>query len=275
MESLGFESLRPLLATGFLVLLWIAEGAWPMFLKRGPRGRVYLRNLALGLFNAIVVSATAGGLLLLVTESAARSGMGLGLLHLLELPQPWGWVAAFLLMDLWQYCWHRLNHRVRLLWRFHAVHHSDAEMNASTAVRFHTGEILLSSAARFVVFPLLGLTMEAVALYELIALPVTLFHHANIRMPGRLDKPLRLFLVTPWMHWVHHSRFQPETDSNYATVFSFWDRIFGSFRLREDPTSIEIGLDSVDAREAASLRGMLLMPLHGRASNTEDTPLKK
>jgi sterol desaturase/sphingolipid hydroxylase (fatty acid hydroxylase superfamily) len=173
-------------------------------------------------------------------------------------------VLAILLFDCWQYWWHRINHRVPFLWRFHAVHHADAAMDATSGVRFHTLEIALSFAVRLLVLPLIGVTVPQLLLYEAMTLPIILFHHSNIRLPYRVDLALRWLIVTPWMHWVHHSRWQPETDSNYSSFLSVWDRIFGSFRLRERPQEIVQGLDGWEEREWRSLPGMLLAPFRRR-----------
>jgi sterol desaturase/sphingolipid hydroxylase (fatty acid hydroxylase superfamily) len=173
-------------------------------------------------------------------------------------------VTAVVLMDGWMYLWHRLNHRLPWLWRFHAVHHADAEMDATSAVRFHTGEIALSSVARLAVLPLLGLSVGQVLLYEALLLPVILFHHSNVRVPAALDRVLRLVIVTPWMHWVHHSEWRPETDSNFSSVLSVWDRLFGSFRLRERPGEIRLGLGMTDEHAWRTLPGMLAMPFRPR-----------
>jgi sterol desaturase/sphingolipid hydroxylase (fatty acid hydroxylase superfamily) len=206
-----------------------------------------------------------GAAMLFATEWARQHPFGL--LHWLgpHLPAWIVWLLGLVLFDAWMYLWHLLNHKVPLLWRFHAVHHADREMDASTALRFHTGEIVLSGAARLAVLPLIGLTMPQLLLYELILLPVILFHHSNVRMPRRIDAASRCVIVTPWMHWVHHSRWQPETDSNYASVLSIWDRLFGTFRLRDDPVQINLGLDDdQDERQWRTLGGMLTRPFRQR-----------
>lgn len=159
------------------------------------------------------------------------------------------------------YVWHVLNHKMPMLWRFHAVHHADRELDATSAVRFHTGEIVLSSTARLFVLPLLGISMPQLLLYEAVLLPVVLFHHSNFDIPPRLDAALRCVIPTPWMHWVHHSCLQPETDSNYGSLFSTWDRLFRTFRLREDPHQIELGLDGdSEERQWRTIHGMLARP---------------
>lgn len=239
-----------------LALLWTLESLAPMFAGRTARLRHGGANLALGAFNAALTPLLFAGLMLLVTAWSA--GASFGLAHWLPLP-PWAvWVAVLVLFDGWMYTWHRLNHRVKFLWRFHAVHHSDREMDVTSAVRFHTGEIVLSSLARLAVLPLLGMTMPMLVVYEAILLPVILFHHSNIRIPGGLDRALRCVITTPWMHWVHHSEWQPETDSNFSSVLSVWDRLFGTFRLREDPGTIALGLD--DGKPWRGVEGLLLRP---------------
>ena len=267
------ELLKPAGAAAALAVLWALEGAAPMFEGRRGRAGHGLANLALGVMNAALVSLVFAAATLRVTEWARAHGYGL--LRVVPLGAAGGWVAALVLMDGWMYTWHRLNHRLPWLWRFHAVHHADAEMDATSAVRFHTGEIVLSSLARLAVLPLLGLSVQEVLAYEAVLLPVILFHHSNVRMPAGLDRALRTVVVTPWMHWVHHSEWRPETDSNFASVFSFWDRAFGSFRLRERPGEIRLGLGLPDERAWRSLPGMLAMPFKPRprrAQGAADRP---
>lgn len=249
----------PLLAALALGALWTLESLAPMFAHARDRAAHSLRNLALGLINAIVRAGVFTTLILLVTEWAANARFGL--LHELPLPAPAEWALAFLLLDFWNYAWHICCHKLPLLWRFHLVHHHDEHVDATTALRFHVGEIVLTSIALLVVLPILGVTLPQLLLYELVLVPSALFHHANIRIPARLDAALRLVIVTPRMHWVHHSRWQPETDSNYAGVLSIWDRLFGSLRLRPDPRTIELGLDGYTADERDTLGGMLGAPL--------------
>jgi len=254
-------SAKPAIAAGVLVLLWLIESIAPMVAERRRRISHDLANILLGVINATIAGVLFGAAMLLVTEWARQQPFGL--LHWLEPHAPvWVlWPVGLVLFDAWMYGWHVLNHKLPLLWRFHAVHHADREMDASSAMRFHTGEIILSGSARLAVLPLIGLTMPQLLLYELVLLPVILFHHSNVRIPARLDAALRWLIVTPWMHWVHHSRWRPETDSNYASVLSIWDRIFGTFRLRADPRRIALGLDEdPDERQWRTFWGMLVRP---------------
>ncbi len=263
------SSSKPLMATGALVLLWIFESIAPMFSGRKRRVSHDVSNVALGLFNTVVASLLFAAAILFVTEWSRQHSFGL--LHRLEFPVWLTWLLAIVLFDAWMYCWHVLNHKVPLLWRFHAVHHADRELDASSALRFHTGEIILSSTVRLAVLPLLGMTTPQLLLYETLFLPVILFHHSNVRLPYWIDTAVRSLIVTPWMHWVHHSQWRPETDSNYGSVLSLWDRLFGTFRLRTKPWEIDLGLeDDRSEREWRTLRGMLLRPFRTYRSNNEN-----
>ncbi|MEM6326960.1 MAG: sterol desaturase family protein [Bacteroidota bacterium] len=258
-------------AFGVLVLLLLLESAHPffeLFGGRRQRGQHLLRNLALGLLNGLIVAVVFAGLWVLAAEWAeARE---IGLLRLVEMPV-WLHVAlAVLLLDVWTYTWHRLNHRIPFLWRFHRVHHADAHMDVSTASRFHTGEIVLSSVLRIPLIVALGATAWDLVLYETLMFAVVQFHHANLALPPRLERLVSRVIVTPGMHKVHHSRWQPETDSNYSSLFSWWDRLFRTFRRRERLDEIRLGLDQFDGDE--TLGDLLRMPLapHNPSHATEE-----
>jgi sterol desaturase/sphingolipid hydroxylase (fatty acid hydroxylase superfamily) len=248
---------RYLIVAVTLAVLWAIESVAPMFTGRQRRLSHIATNLALAGLNALIGLAFAFAILGVTEWARAHS---FGLLNLAPLPGWLHWLGAIVLFDCWQYWWHRFNHRVPLLWRFHAVHHADAEMDASSGVRFHTGEIVLSFLARLAVLPLLGVTLPELLLYETLSLPVILFHHSNLRISEGADRWLRWLIVTPRMHYVHHSRWQPETDSNYTSLLSVWDRLFGSFRLRDKPSEISLGLDGYQEREWRRLPGLLAAP---------------
>ena len=249
---------KSLVAALVLGVLWLLEGLVPMFEGRRDRARHGAANVVLGVGNAAVAALVFAGAALVATEWARANSFGV--LHWLGVAGAWGFVAGFVLLDFWQYLWHRMNHRLPFLWRFHAVHHADRELDATSGLRFHTGEIVLSSVARLAVLPLLGMTVAQVLVYEAVLLPVVFFHHSNVRLSAAADRSMRWLVVTPWMHWVHHSNYRPETDSNYSSVFSVWDRLFGSFRLVGDPRRLTLGLDHAERREWATLPGMLAMP---------------
>ena len=146
-------------------------------------------------------------------------------------------VLAFLLLDLWRYWEHRWFHQVPLLWRVHLVHHSDTSIDVTTSERHHPLEFLLGSATMLVLIGTLGLPAQGIAVYLLAATVVTLYSHANLRLPSSLDARLGRLIVTPAVHAVHHSALRVQTDSNYGAVLTVWDRMFGSYR---DPLAAPI-----------------------------------
>lgn len=254
---------RSISALTLLALLLAWESLVPFFGyfagNRGEWARHGLKNLALGVLNALLTGL--GFAALWWTTAHWAQAHDFGLLNWLPMPA-WARLAgAFLLFDAWMYGWHRLNHRVPFLWRFHRTHHSDPKMDVTTANRFHIGEIALSSVLRVPVIALLGLQLWELALYELAMFTVVQLHHANIALPERIDRRLRVIVVTPFMHKVHHSRWRPETDSNYSSLFSFWDRLFRTFRLRDDPRTLRFGLDEFNRPEDHTLAGLLATPL--------------
>ena len=192
-------------ALAVLAMLLVLEGAHPFFdfyRQRKGRARHAVRNLALGLANGALVALVFAGLWVLVAAWADERGVGL--LNLLRdgfgLP---GWahaVAAVFLLDAWTYAWHRMNHVVPFLWHFHRVHHADTHMDVTTASRFHTGEIVLSSLLRVGVIAAVGAYAWELVLYETLMFAVVQFHHANLGLPAGLDRALRAVVVTPNLH---------------------------------------------------------------------------
>lgn len=255
---------KPFIALSVLVGLLAWETIQPFF--PFPRGRRRLRhgfgNVLLGVINGLMTTLGFIGLWWFASDWAARDGFGL--LNMLALPEVVEWTLAVLMLDSWTYVWHRMNHRIPFLWRFHRVHHSDPHMDVTTANRFHIGEIAMSSILRIPLMILLGASIGQLALYELLMFAVVQFHHANISVSAKWDRVLRLFIVTPYMHKVHHSRWQPETDSNFSSLLSIWDRLFHSFRINEIPETIQLGLNEFNRPSDQTILGLLSTPLAKR-----------
>lgn len=238
-------------------LFWLWESWLPFFDQRRGRLAHAGHNVAIAVLNTVLLSV----LFAAITASFARwtTENRIGVLYLLPLGT-WSFLTlAILAQDAWMYLWHRANHRIAFLWRFHRMHHSDNAMDVTTATRFHIGEHIGASVLRLGLIPLVGLRIGDLILYQILVVAITMFHHANISM-GPFDKWLRYLFVTPYMHKVHHSRIQVETDSNYSTLFSFWDRLAFSFRSREDHTSIHFGLEGYDDRKWQTVPMMLVTP---------------
>ncbi len=241
LAAIGWKQALPI-GTLVALLAWeTAQPFFPLFRKTGERLRHGVLNLGLGALNIAVVSLVFAGLWLAVTEWSAAHRFGL--LNAFDFA-PWQRAAlAVLLLDTWTYAWHRLNHRVPFFWRFHRWHHADRAMDVTTASRFHTGEIVLSSVLRLPVLLVIGCGIGELAVYELLLFAVVQFHHANLALPEPLDRALRLLIVTPSLHKVHHSVVRAECDSNYSSLFSWWDRVFRTFRIVRDPHRIVFGVD--------------------------------
>lgn len=170
------------------------------------------------------------------------SGDGFGVLALLDLPVAVEFGMAFLLFDWSFYWWHRAHHQIPLLWRFHNIHHIDPDLDVTTAFRFHAVEIAYSAIFRVAQIVLIAPVAWMYLIYELAFQLNTMFHHSNVKLPLRLEQIMNRVLVTPRMHGIHHSNFRLETDSNYSTVFSWWDRLHRSLRLNIAQRDIRVGV---------------------------------
>ena len=158
-------------------------------------------------------------------------------------PSWWNMGFDLLLLDLWIYAWHRLNHVVPFLWRFHEVHHLDENLDVSSALRFHFGEVALSSLVRAAVIWLIGAPVTTVAIFETVVVVAAMFHHSNIRIPAKIEGPLSKLVVTPSIHWVHHHAKREDTDSNYSTILSIWDIVFRSRSSNARNLLMKIGVE--------------------------------
>lgn len=245
----------PLLAVVFVVL-FIAEHRRRL---RKPTQPVMKRMIV----NS-VVAAPSFGLLRLVFLPAmvklALRNRGFGVARWLPIPPSLRFIVAFLILDYGNYLWHVVNHRVPLLWRFHLVHHTDLDLDTLTAFRFHFGEMIGSVFSRGLFVFLSGATASQVLMYELFFEGATQFHHSNTELPYRLERGLNRFIVTPRMHGIHHSLNRDETDSNYSVIFSFWDRLHGTFRFNTKQEEIIIGVPEYRDAEEMTPWYLLAMP---------------
>lgn len=242
-----------------LTLIYSLESFFPLFPGRENRLRHGARNISLGLINVMMTAFLFSNLLALDTGWARERGIGF--LYLFPLGPAAKGLVVFILLDLWMYLFHRANHQIPFLWRFHRTHHSDDQVDVTTALRFHTGEIVISSVFKLVLIPLIGINLSELLLYETCLQPVILFHHSNVALHEKWDRLMRILIVSPHMHRVHHSEVRSETDSNYSSIFSFWDRFVWTLRRREDPRTLQYGLPEFPEPAWQSLGGMLRTPL--------------
>lgn len=183
-----------------------------------------------------------------------------GLLKLARLPKWLETIFAVVLLDYTLYVWHVLTHRIPFLWRFHQVHHVDLDLDASTAVRFHFAEMIISVAWRTGQILLIGVSPTSFAAWQMFLFPSILFHHSNIKLPIDLEKKLRKFVVTPRLHGIHHSIIKDETDSNWSSGLTVWDWLHGTLKIDVPQEQIIIGVPAYRHPHEVVLPKILAMP---------------
>lgn len=255
LPSVG-SRLSLLLITFAIVLLF--EAAFPLFgYKRGARLRNIGRNL-------VITTIFLGVNLLLhpVSPFAAHlaASAQFGLSYWLGLSWPGQFALGILGLDLFTYIAHVTMHKLGWMWRFHRMHHSDNLVDVTTAFREHPGETFWRIGWHVAAVLVFGTPAWVLVAYLTLSAFNAQLEHANISLPERLDSWLRLLFVTPNMHKMHHSRYQPETDSNYSNLFSVWDRLGGTYNSGPAFAELRYGLDDFDDQEKQSLTGLLKMP---------------
>ena len=215
---------------GLFALFAIAETLSPRRPRAETRKRRWFVNWGLSILDTVTINLMAIVMPVMAVTAAIDAGnLGWGLLNFVGLPSWVEVIIAILTLDFVIWFQHLITHKVPLLWRLHQVHHSDKEMDVTTAIRFHPLEIALSMLLKISLIYLLGPTAFAVILFEILLNGNALFNHANIRLPQKVDAFVRLFVVTPDMHRVHHSDLREEHDSNYGFFLTIWDRMFGTY----------------------------------------------
>jgi sterol desaturase/sphingolipid hydroxylase (fatty acid hydroxylase superfamily) len=259
MHVFDIEHLNRIAAVATFVLMWTWESLAPFQTFASGRLIHSARNLALGGINALAAATVFAGVT--VATCLYSQTEGIGILYWVPLPPFAAAVLAFIALDVWTYAWHRANHVIPFLWRFHRTHHSDHLMDVSTAVRFHVGEIAISSLVRLPLILLIGLPLGALLIYDTLLRIATQFHHSNVNLPGRSDALLRLLIVSPDMHKIHHSQERADMDSNYASVLSVWDRLFRTYRVCIDKSQLRYGVPGLSDNTPQRLWDLLRTPL--------------
>lgn len=247
----------PLLGALFLLFLWL-EAARPLRRRVQARWDRLLTNGAVAAMAAVTVRLAFVPVVVWVAYQTQRSGFGL--VPLLPVPPLVQGIVAFLLLDYTVYVWHRLNHAVPFLWRFHNVHHTDLDLDVSTAFRFHFGELLLATGYRCAQVVLIGVGPALALAYEVALEAATEFHHSNWQLPVGLERLLNRVVVTPRMHGIHHSIVERETNSNWSVIFSWWDRLHRTTRLDVPQDAVTIGVPAYRDPRELTFVGLLLMP---------------
>lgn len=251
---------------GTTFLLMLAFEAWrPLRQTREPKIRRMVRN-----FTTAGISLAAMTLLqapVLVPVSEWTMARGIGLLHLVALPRWAEMVSALILLDYTLWWWHRASHRVPFLWRFHLPHHADRDLDSSTALRFHFGELALSVGYRAVQIIVLGVDPFMVWVWQTILFASILFHHANVRLPLAMERMLVWLVVTPRMHGIHHSDRRSEADSNWSSLLSVWDRLHRTLLLNVPQREVIIGVPAYQHPEDVTIGKVLALPFVRQREN--------
>lgn len=241
-----------------LLLLWIIEGMAPRFRFGQSRYKHAGTNLFFTLTTVIVNTGLA---FLIVKASLWTSAHRFGLLYLAALPLWLHTILALLMLDFigaWLIHW--VQHKTGWMWQFHKIHHIDTQIDATTALRHHPVESLFRVIALFIAIVTMGVPFWMVMFYQSLSAFMSQFNHANIHLPKWLDNTLSWIVVSPDMHKVHHSHYQPQTDANYANIFSIWDRLFGTFVKVPDTLAIRYGLDEYQDARYQEIGTLLKVP---------------
>jgi sterol desaturase/sphingolipid hydroxylase (fatty acid hydroxylase superfamily) len=248
----------PFIVIAVFAVLFTLERLFPL----RKTTRLLLERLFVNLVVSVFTFIAAAGLVQPVARWALgwSAGSPFGLVHFFPLPAPLEFVLSFLLLDLGFYYWHVANHRMPFLWRFHNVHHIDPDLDVSTAFRFHFGEIALSTGFSLLQVTLIGPSAWAFACYQLVFQAEVLFHHSNVRLPIGAERLLNKVLVTPRMHGIHHSQVQRENNSNFGTVFPWWDRLHRTLGVNIPQNEVVVGVPGYTLPEDNTIWNALLLP---------------
>ncbi|MDQ6800430.1 MAG: sterol desaturase family protein [Acidobacteriota bacterium] len=236
--------------------------AWEMVtpLRRilEPKLRHVIRNLTVGVTSLAILTLLQGPVLVPIAEWAARQRVGL--LNRVAIQTPFDTIVAILLLDYTLWWWHRANHLVPFLWRFHLPHHVDLDLDASTSLRFHFGELTLSIAYRTMQILLIGTSVFHLWFWQTILFASILFHHSNVRLPLGFERVLVRLIVTPRMHGIHHSDRLKETNSNWSSLLSVWDHLHRTMVLNVPQSEITIGVPAYEDSSEVTIGKVLLLP---------------
>ncbi|MBC07581.1 sterol desaturase family protein [Thalassospira sp.] len=263
MDQSGLFRLGIFAAILAVMALWEALAPYrPKEAVRRPMR--WLTNFGLLLLSAALTRFTIGAAMIATAIWAQANGWGLN--NIAGLPALLAGLITIIVLDCAIYWQHRLTHIVPIFWRFHRVHHCDTEFDVSTAVRFHPFEIVASALYKSFFVLMIGADPWAVVVYESMLSGFALFNHGNVHLPKSLDRALRMLVVTPDMHRVHHSSVMKETNSNYGNILSVWDRLFVSYidHTRVNDHDMQIGLEEFRDKDSQSLLGVLCMPFRRR-----------
>lgn len=257
--------LTPLLIGGTFLAMFAIETLSPLRRVVEPKLRRTARNLGAAGISLAVLTWIQTPIVLPLSRWIVEHRVGL--LRNLPFSAPLRVALGVLLLDYTLWFWHWVNHRVPFFWRFHLVHHIDRDLDASTALRFHFGELALSVGYRALQVVVIGADPAALWIWQTMLFVSILFHHSNTRLPIGFERLLVRFVVTPRMHGIHHSDRKNETDSNWSSLLSVWDTLHGTMVLNVPQREVEIGVPAYQEPSRVTLGRMLALPFRPQADD--------
>jgi len=253
--------IRPSVFVALFFLFALAETRLPLSQRKTSRLRQWSTNICLAIINSLFLKLLVP--LLAVGVALYANEHKVGLFNQLDLPYFVGFILSLLLLDLLIYVQHLLFHKVPFLWRLHRMHHTEIGLDVSSALRFHPIEMILSMLIKMSFVLLMGVPIEAVIIFEILLNGFALFNHSNLKLPSALDKLLRKLIVTPEVHWIHHSPISQETNSNYGFNLIIWDKIFSTYidKPQIGYKQMQQGLYEFGLNKSLTLSQLLILPL--------------
>lgn len=258
MFNITASNIRMFLFLGGLLFFLILELLVPYRPNSVSKVKRWINNLSMSLFNSLIITLIFSGAI--VGTALYVQNNNLGVLNILDIPTWIKILIAIIVMDLIIYVWHLLNHEMPFLWRFHRVHHSDLNMDVSTATRFHVGELAISAVIKISIIFFLGAGLLAVIIFEATLVLCAQFCHSSLKVPKWFETLFWILFVPPSMHRIHHSVVIKERNTNYGTIFSIWDRILGTLLTRVNQGNIRIGVGAYRKPERLNFHQLLIMP---------------
>lgn len=261
MIHLNIILLRGLISWGGFFLFLVLELINPYRKPSIPKTKRIMTNVSLTILNSALISLLFSALIFSTASYVTDNKAGLlNMSNMLLMPHWLKITIAVIFMDFMLYIWHLLNHEMPLFWRFHRVHHSDLNMDVSTATRFHIGELSISAVIKIGLIFFIGADIVSVIIFESLLVLSAQFHHSSLKVPEWLENIFWPLFVPPSMHRVHHSVVIKERDTNYGTILSIWDRMFGTLLKKVDQDKIIIGMGAYREADKLKLHNLLLMP---------------
>jgi sterol desaturase/sphingolipid hydroxylase (fatty acid hydroxylase superfamily) len=252
------SALRMLLFWGGIILFYVFERLYPYRPVTVSKSKRWINNISLTIFNSILMHLIFSAAIVSTALYVEKNRTGI--LNITEMPESIEIAVTLIFMDFMLYIWHLLNHEMPLLWRFHRVHHSDLNMDVSTATRFHIGELSVSAVIKIALIFFIGASAAGIAIFEGTLVLCSQFHHSSVKVPKWLESFFWILFVPPSMHRIHHSVIIKERNTNYGTIFSVWDRIMGTLLSTVNQEGIRIGVGAYTRPERLNFHQLLLMP---------------